>query len=141
MYFSSRHEKIAEVDVLQKNFSRESFTDPLKCSFNKPAPSFPARRPLTLGSSRTKTSVKQVSQEVLWPESANWTPKKQKILHGPAKFLPPKNRTKVLNQFFEIKTSLRRFLDMQNGSLTNLRKKPRKTSEKISLSVSKEMFD
>ena len=141
MYFSSRHEKNAEVDVLRKKFTREGFTDPLKCSFNKPAPTFPARFPLTLGSSRTKTPVKQVSQKVLWPESANWTPKKQKILHGPAKVLPPKNRTKVLNQFFEKKLHWRRSLDMQNGSLTNLRKKSRKISEKISLSVSKEMFD
>ena len=109
MYFSSRHEKTAEVDALQKNFSRESFNDPLECSFNKPAPIFPARRPITLVWSRTKTSVKQVFQKVLWPEFANWTPKKQKILHGPAKFLPPKNRTKVLNQFFEIKISLKTF--------------------------------
>ena len=63
MYFSSRHEKIAEVNVFQKNFTWETFTDPLECSFNKPAPTFPARRPITLGSSCTKTSVKQVSQK------------------------------------------------------------------------------
>ena len=40
-----------------KKFTRETFTDPLECSFKKPAPSFPAGRPITLGSSRTKTSV------------------------------------------------------------------------------------
>ena len=141
MYFSSRHEKIAEVDVLRKNFSREGFTDPLKCSFNKPAPSFPARRPLTLGSSRTKNSVKQVSQEVLWPESANWTPKKQKILHGPAKFLPSKNRTKLLNQFFEIKTSLKTFPRYAVWKFDEPAEKTTQNIRKNSLSVSKDMFD
>ena len=54
--------KVSEVEFFQSTLPQQIFPDPVECCFNKPAASFPARRPLMLGSSRTKILEKHVSQ-------------------------------------------------------------------------------
>ena len=120
-----------------ENFTRKSFTGPVECSFNQPAPRCPARRSITLGSSRPKISEKQVSQKNI---SARICPLdiKKRSVHQPDKILSPKNPTKLLNQFYRKNLFTENVLPyLQNGSLTKLQKNLFQTYEAFSVSGSK----
>ena len=96
----------------------------------KPAPRFPARRPILLGSSAAKIWHKQVSQKYYFCptnplDTQNWS------VHELAKNLSQKDRIKLLNQVYKKnRYHWRSVLDMQKASL----KKP---AEKTSPNVRK----
>ena len=53
-YLSRSPHKFWKLNVFRKKIPRRSFTGLVECSFNKPAPTFPARQPIKLGSNPTK---------------------------------------------------------------------------------------
>ena len=95
-----------------KRFSKKllqgKFHWPSKLYLQRTCPKFSCQTPDNARFKSQKISVEKISQMIILAGIYPLDTKKGK-LHGPAKVLPPKNRTKVLNHFFKLKISLKTF--------------------------------